>query len=295
MSNSLRDRSDVAVPFLFENLPVRGALIQLQHTWARIQLGHNYSPPLIAILGEAAAATGLIAQSLKFDGKITLQISGDGPLSMLVMQSSDKLELRGMVSAPGVAEEIEYAQLVRDSRCAITVDTGSMEQPYQGIVEMLGETLSESFENYFNRSAQVQSHMILVADHSVCGGILLQQMPEHGIPLDDDWHRLALLSATLRASDFLQGIGGKLVGRLFSTDDVRVFAARPAVFRCGCSRERAEEVLRLLGESENREACEEQGWLDVVCEYCGQKQSFDAVDISRLYADQSLEGSDTVH
>jgi len=291
----LRDSGDVVVPFLLENLSVRGALIQLQRTWARMQLGHNYNGPLTGILGEAAAATGLIAQSLKFDGKITLQISGDGPLSMLVMQSTDNLELRGMVSAPDVADDVGYAQLVGNSRCAITVGMSSMEQPYQGIVQMLGETLGESFENYFSRSAQIESHMVLVADDLVCGGILLQQMPEQGTPVADDWHRLALLAATLRTSDFSPGIGAPLVGRLFAQDDVRVFAARPVVFRCGCSRERAEEVLGLLGESDTRDACAQQGRVDVICEFCGQKQSFDAVDISRIFSDQSLQGSDTVH
>ena len=82
---------DAVVPFVFESLPVRGALVQLENTWARIQRDHEYPEPVTEVLGRAAAATALIAQSLKFDGKITFQINGDGPLSMLVMQATDDL------------------------------------------------------------------------------------------------------------------------------------------------------------------------------------------------------------
>jgi molecular chaperone Hsp33 len=295
VNDALTDQSDVVIPFLFENLPVRGALIQLRHSWARMQLGNEYSPALSNILGQSAAATGLIAQSLKFKGKITLQVNGDGPLSMLVMQSTEKLEMRGMAIAPDLGNDTAYADIVNGCHCAITVDAGAMERPYQGIVEMLGGSLSQSLENYFAQSVQVQSHLMLVANPSFCGGVLLQQMPEKGKPLEDDWRRLGLLAATLRIEDLSNGVGAMLVGKLFAEDDVRVFQPRAATFKCGCSRERAEEVLRLLGKDDATSAGEDQGEVDVICEYCGQKQSFDSVDISRLFADQPVGGSATVH
>jgi len=295
VNDALRNQGDVVIPFLFEKLPVRGALIQLQRSWARMQLGNEYSLPETRILGQSAAATGLIAQSLKFRGKITLQVSGDGPLSMLVMQSTEKLEMRGMVRAPVIGAQMSYPRMVDGCRCAITVDAGAMERPYQGIVEMAGDSLSQSLENYFARSVQVQSHLTLAADQSVSGGILLQQMPEKGKLLEDDWRRLGLLAATLRKDDLSVGIAAMLVGKLFAEDDVRVFRPRPVAFRCGCSRKRTEEVLRLLGEEETRSACEEQGKVEVTCEYCGRKRSFDPVDISRLFAGQPIEGSATLH
>jgi molecular chaperone Hsp33 len=171
-----------------------------------------------------------------------------------------------------------------------------MEQPYQGIVEMLGDSLSHSLANYFSRSAQIQSHIVLLATRAICGGILLQLMPEKTEPvLADDWRRMGLLAGTLRAADLREGIDAGLVGRMFAEDDIRVFQARPAAFRCRCSRERAEEVLQLLGETETTSACKEQGRLEVICEYCGRKETFDAIDIGRLFAGQPQQGSDSLH
>lgn len=291
----MTERRDAVVPFSFELLPVRGEIIQLRRAWQRMQLGHDYATPVRETLGHAAAAAGLIAQSLNFDGTITLQISGNGPLSMLVMQCTSELELRGMASADDGLDAASFGQLVTGARCAITVDAGQMERPYQGIVEVLGDSLSASLENYYLRSAQVPSHLRLVADQSLCGGILLQQVPGKREPEPDDWHRLGLLAATLRESDFVDGVGPGLLGRLFAEDDIRIYQPRPAIFRCRCSKRRAQQVLKLLGEAESRDACEELGKVEVTCEYCGRTRSFDAVDISSLFAGQTPAGSDALH
>lgn len=291
----MQTHSDAVVPFVFESLPVRGALIQLQKSWQRMQLGHNYQMSVLETLGHAAAATGLIAQSLKFDGTITMQLTGDGPLAVLVMQCTSELELRGMASAPDLTNNASFAELVAQARCAITVDAGAMERPYQGIVEVTGASLANSLENYYAKSAQIPSHIQLVCEPSICGGILLQQMPDKGRPLEDDWRRLGMLAATLRPADIAAGVGIDLLGKLFDEDDVRIFRPRAARFKCRCSKERAEEVLRMLGEEEINAACAEKDRVDVTCEYCGRTRSFDAVDVSRLFSDHVVDGTDRLH
>lgn len=279
---------------MFESLPVRGALIQLQKSWQRMQRDHDYAAPVRGVLGEAAAATGLIAQSLKFDGSVTLQISGEGLLNMLVMQCTHELGMRGMASAAPDLGDAGYADLVTRSRCSVIVDSGNMEQPYQGIVEVQPESLAVSLENYFERSVQLASRIVLLADERVSGGILLQQMPDRGPTVDDDWYRLGLLAETLRNDDFVGGVGLSLIHKLFNEDDIRVYRARRVAFRCRCSRRRAAEVLRLLGADETRAACEERGQVDVTCEYCGRRQTFDTIDVSRLFAGLTVPGPGTL-
>ena len=284
--------ADHITPFVFDNLPVRGALIHLARAWRRMNRDHAYHGVVRETLGHAAAATGLIAHSLKFDGAITLQIQGSGGLRMLVMQCTSELELRGMANfdQDGTAES--FGELVSNAHCAITVDAG--DRPYQGIVEVDHGSLASSLEHYFERSAQVPSHVMLVTDASESGGLLLQQMPGQYPIEEDDWNRLGHIAATLRTSDFASTEGIDLVGKLFAEDDVRVFRSKPVVFRCRCSRRRAEQVLQMLGEAETREVIEEQGRVDVTCEYCGRRRSFDAIDVSRLFAENVVAGPDSV-
>ena len=284
--------ADNITPFVFDSLPVRGALISLSRSWRRMLRDHDYDAAIRDILGHAAAATGLIAQSLKFDGAITLQIQGGAVLQMLVMQCTNDFELRCMASAEKTAAAGSFAELVRGAHCAITVDAG--ERPYQGIVEMAPSSLADSLENYFARSVQVPSHVTLVSNESLSGGILLQQMPgQHGLD-EDDWNRLGFLAATLTVADIGADDGLALVGKLFAEDDVRVFEPRPVVFRCRCSRRRTEEVLRMLGEAETREVLAERGCVDVTCEYCGRRRSFDPIDVEKLFDTRVVTGPDSL-
>lgn len=286
---------DAVIPFVFESLPVRGALVQLDNAWKRMQEGHDYPAPVTEVLGHASAATALVAQSLKFDGSVTLQISGKGPLGMLVMQATDGLDIRGMATSQDVSDDATFAALVHDASCAVTIDAGAMERPYQGIVEINAESLGASLENYFARSVQVPSHLALTSCASHCGGVLLQQMPGESPVSDDDWRRLGFMIATLRPEDLAEGATTELLHKLFAEDDVRAFSARPVRFHCRCTRERVEEVLRFLGEKETRAALVDSGRVDVTCEYCGKLRSFDTVDVGRVFADHVMGSSPLLH
>lgn len=283
--------TDNITPFAFESLPVRGALIHLSRSWQRMQRDHNYDTLITETLGHAAAATGLIAQSLKFDGAITLQIQGRGALQMLVMQCTSDLDVRGMAVMEEGAAAGSFADLTDNAHCAITVDAG--EHPYQGIVEIQGASLSSSLEHYFDRSVQVPSHVALIANKQVAGGILLQQMPGQRID-EDDWSRLHFLLATLTTKDFDGDAGLDLIRKLFAEDDIRVRKSRTVNFKCCCSNQKVEDVLKMLGEKESRAALEERDSIEVICEYCGEKRLFDSVDVTRLFADNVVTGPESV-
>ena len=284
--------ADSVTPFGFESLPVRGALIHLSRSWRRMQRDHDYDALVTETLGHAAAATGLIAQSLKFDGAITLQILGGSALHMLVMQVTSDFDVRGMAAVADDAAPGDFAELARNAQCAVTVDSGG--RPYQGIVEIDGESLAASLEHYFDRSMQVPSHIVLVAIADVAAGILLQQVP--GEPIDpDDWNRLRFLAQTLTTGDFDGQAGLELIGKLFAEDDVRVYEPISVDFRCRCTAAKTEDVLRMLGEAEARDTLAEQGRIEVTCEYCGRRRQFDAVDVERLFSDNVVPTPDALH
>ena len=283
--------ADSITPFGFEALPVNGALIHLSRTWRRMLRDHVYDALVTETLGHAAAATGLIAQSLKFDGAITLQIQSSGVLQMLVMQCTGELDMRGMASAEEGSTAQNFAELTAKAHCAVTVDAG--ERPYQGIVEIDETSLAASLEHYFARSVQVPSHVMLLADSELAAGILLQQVPGQSMD-DDDWQRLHFLIETLSPKDFESEAGLELIGKLFAEDDVRVYEPRPVSFRCRCSARKTEDVLRMLGEEESRAALAEQGSIEVICEYCGHRRHFDAVDVERLFADNVVPAPDSL-
>jgi len=283
--------ADSVLPFGFEALPVRGALIYLSRSWRRMQRDHQYDALITETLGHAAAATALIAHSLKFEGAITTQIQGSSALQMLVVQCTNDLELRGMAAIkPGVIAKT-FAELTANAHCAITIDEG--DQPYQGIVSIDGKTLSSSLEHYFERSVQIPSHVALIANGNVAGGLLIQQVPGQTIS-DDDWNRLGFLAKTLAIKDFDGTTGVELIGKLFAEDDVRIHESKDVEFRCRCTDQKVEDVLKMIGEKESRSVLKERGIIEVVCEYCGERRSFDSVDVSKIFSDNVVSGPESI-
>ena len=140
---------------------------------------------------------------------------------------------------------------------------------------------------------QVPSHVALVANADIAGGVLLQQVPGQTID-EDDWKRLRLLAATLSEKDFAGEAGIELIGKLFAEDDVRVYEAREVRFQCRCSASKTEDVLKMIGEQEARDTLAEQGGIEVICEYCGRRRNFDAVDVERLFANNVVPSPDSL-
>jgi len=75
---------------------------------------------------------------------------------------------------------------------------------------------------------------------------------------------------------------------------VRVYAPRVVNFNCRCSAAKAEDILKMLGEEESRQVLAEQGGIEIICEYCGHRRHFDAVDVERLFIDNVVPGPESV-
>ena len=248
------------------------------------------------LLGEAMAAVVLLASTIKFEGSLTLQLQGGNPVTLLVVQCTDRLNLRGIAhwKDPLPDAGAPLRDLIGDdARLAVTIEQKKRNERYQGIVPLEGETLAECFEQYFLRSEQLPTRLFLAADGNCAAGMLLQVMPGKD-DTRDAWQHVTTLGETVRADELLGLDAPTIIHRLYNEDDVRLFESTPVAFRCSCSRDRTVGMLRALGEKEVREILAEQGHVEVNCEFCGRKYVFDAVDVEALLAsDLPAEGTRT--
>jgi molecular chaperone Hsp33 len=280
--------------FIFEGLQVRGEIVRLDAAWRQVLEHQDYPPAVRAVLGEALAATVLLASTLKFDGTLTLQLQGDGPMYLLVAQCTNQGAVRGLAKWEGDTGGLSLAALTGDARLAITIERGAGKDRYQGIVPVAGESLADCLDHYFAGSIQVPTRLWLATGAERSAGMLLQRLPE-SVPgrresEDDDWERLLALAGTLRAEELL-GLGHReLLGRLFAEDDVRLFGEAPVTFACSCDRERVATTLRMLGRDEIGQLIAERGLVEVRCEFCNRPYRFDPVDAEALFADTPPPG-----
>lgn len=272
----------------------RGELVQLEAAWQSILSRSDYPPAVARLLGETAVAAVLLAATLKVDGKLTLQVQGEGTVHLLVMQVTSERELRGLARWHGEVEGAGLA-LMGDGRLVMTIETARGER-YQGIVPLEGASLAQALEGYFARSEQLPTRLWLEAGPTRAAGLLVQKMPGHDSPQDDeDWNRIVALSETVSAEELLELPAETLLRRLYHEEDRRVFEPEPVRFACSCSRERVAEMLRGLGQDEVEAILAEHGRIEVHCEFCNAGYTFDAVDAAALFVETPHPGARGLH
>ena len=84
--------------FIVENRPVRGHWVRLEGAWRELRAHREYPEPVRELLGQAVAASVLLAATLKFSGTLTLQLQGDGAVSLLVAQCTHDFRLRAVAN-----------------------------------------------------------------------------------------------------------------------------------------------------------------------------------------------------
>ncbi len=309
--------------FLFDGLPVRGAIVRLTDAWTAIlrRRASNsttgaFPDEVTSLLGEMTAAGVLMQSSIKFQGALILQIFGDGPLKVAVAEVKSDLQLRATATVMGeLTPGMALSELVNQNglgRCAITLDPQSKfpgQQPYQGLVPLSGPRgekivrLSAVLEHYMLQSEQLDTTLILAADSKVAAGLLVQRMPMKGesnlagsmvssanedeIGRNEDYNRIAHLAASLTRDELLGLDVDTILRRLFWEEKLLRFAPQDGAggprFACTCSRDRVGRMIRGLGEDEAQSILEERGDIEVACEFCGLQYRFDAVDTAQLF------------
>ncbi|MDR7376553.1 molecular chaperone Hsp33 [Rhodoferax ferrireducens] len=322
--------------FLFDGLPVRGCIVRLTDAWQEIlqRRASNsttgpYPAPVAELLGEMTAAGVLMQSNIKFNGAVVLQIFGDGPVKLAVVEVQPDLSLRTTASVMGeVPVGASLSQMVNvhnEGRCAITLDPKDKfpgQQAYQGVVPLFGdrkeklEKLSDVLQHYMLQSEQLDTLMVLAADEQVAAGLLIQRLPVKGeknlagslvsqenedeIGQSEHYNRIAHLASTLKREELLTLDVDTILRRLFWEEQVLMFSPHigPTApkFACTCSRDRVGAMIRSLGTEEVEGILAESNQVEVACEFCGKQYRFDAVDAAQLFTtpDATLPGPSAV-
>ena len=285
--------------FVFERYPFRGQLVHLGPAWRAMMEHHDDPADVRDTLGEAVAAAALLASTLKFKGLLTLQLRGEGPMHLMLVECTDGLAMRAVARFRDPPAARDLRVLSGDGTLTVTVDNEGAANRYQGIVPLAGASMGECLREYFESSEQLPTRLWLHADGENVSGLLLQRLPvtskpvsvtesgAGGVPEDeveDAWRRVQLVADTVTSEELAELDDRKLLRRLFAEDYVRMFESAPVFFRCRCSRERVGAMLRALGREEVDSVLEEFGQVEVRCEFCSRAYRFDAVDAAALFA-----------
>ncbi|OAN19207.1 molecular chaperone Hsp33 [Photobacterium jeanii] len=289
--------NDSLYRYLFEGVSVRGELVQIADTYQQIISSKEYPAPVQNLLGELLVATSLLTATLKFEGSITVQLQGDGPIKLAVINGDHNQKMRGVARWDGdVPATNSIHELIGKGHMVITI-TPTKGERYQGIVGLEGETLADCLEGYFQNSEQLKTQIVLrVGEHegkANAAGMLLQILPD-GKGHEDDFDHLSQLTNTVKNEELFGLPAEDVLYRLYHQEEVKLFEPQAVAFECGCSRERSASAIVSIERSEVEKIIAEEGKVSLHCDYCGTSYDFDSIDVAALH-ENAEAGNNQIH
>ena len=285
MTDNKAHHRDRTQRFLFEEADIRGEVVQVDQSYRDILAIHQYAPGVSRLLGEFMAAAVLLATTLKFEGKLVLQVRSEGQIPLLMVECDSELRLRAIARGAQEATSDRFEQLLSGGQLAITIDPTKGNR-YQGIALLTGGSLASSLDAYFKQSEQLGTRFWLSCDGESAAGMLLQQLPAQIVTDKNErsaqWQHVTTLASTLKDEELLSVSAPELAHRLYHEDPLRLFDPLNVQFQCNCSQQRTFNALKSLPKGEIRELLEELGSITMDCEFCNQQYRYVEEDLKDI-------------
>ncbi|HAT1793927.1 TPA: Hsp33 family molecular chaperone HslO [Legionella pneumophila] len=276
--------ADTLQRFIFEHANIRGEIVHIEKTFQNIMNQRDYPPMVKNLLGEALVSCLLLASSIKFEGNLSLQFQGDERLSLLLVQCDHNLNIRGFAKCAEGLEIADYAAAFLQGQMVITISQDNQTQAYQSLIPIQSTSMSENLMTYFAQSEQIATRVWLAVNEDMAAGMLLQLMPgQDTIQREQFWEYAVQLGQTVTENELLTIDNQTLLYRLYHETELRIFESRSTRFQCRCNQDKMKQVITVLGEEEATDLIKEKGKIEITCDFCNQKYTFDSIDVTLLF------------
>jgi molecular chaperone Hsp33 len=270
--------------FLFKTLNIRGQVIQLHEAWQAMVKDRHYPEVIEKLLGELTVFSVIMASGMKHKGKITLQIQGSGPVTLLVVEVTHDLKIRGVAKTNDtVQNKNTLDELLGDGQILVTLENTQTNRHFQSYVERMGQSIQEVCENFLSQSEQQPSKLWLAATHTALGGVFIQKMPDSDNLDKDGWNRIQSIATTVKQEELTELDSETLLHRLFHEEQVTLFDAQTVQYECPQDKSRIDQMLVGLGEEEVRKLLKEQGEIVIHNEICNFHARYGQAEVDALF------------
>lgn len=279
--------------YTFPKHHVRGELVQLTDSFAKVVVSQDYPDPVKQLLGEMLAAATLLSATLKFKGEISLQIQSEGAIKYAVVDVTHDRKVRGIArwKEQKTKWPTQFQHQFSKGVLAITISPEKGER-YQGLVSLDKESLAACLEDYFTQSEQLATRVMLHTDIQSsppqAGGLLVQILPQSSEATEASSHTafndLVMLTETMTAKELFSLDAQTILHRLYHEYEVELYPQQAVVFQCTCSKARSAEALKNIEKSELLTIIAEEGAIKMDCQYCQTQYVFDEIDVETIHA-----------
>ncbi|MBR5129684.1 MAG: Hsp33 family molecular chaperone HslO [Alphaproteobacteria bacterium] len=276
---------DIIKPFMLEDGLFRGSFISADDAISKMMENHNYPPVVQSYLTQVALLAIALSAGIKYNGVFSLQIKGNGPISTLFCDITTDYKIRGYAvydkerltgELSNMNDAIGHGQMLFS-----VAQIG--QEPYQGVVALTGNSLTDTVKEYFKLSEQIATDIVLRQNKNEARLIILQQMPDkQGISAEekaDLWETVSILLNSVKDIELFSEklTPDEILFRLFHANGITVFPDNIPSYECRCYRDKMFGFLKKLSSSE-REELYQDGKITTGCQFCNEQYIFTRED-----------------
>jgi len=271
--------------FLFKDLNIRGQHLSIDQVWQSLIKDRGYTAQVKQLFGELSALAIMLANGLKHKGKLTIQYQGDGVVSLLLVEVTHDMKIRGMVRSDGTIKETDNLDdILGEGQMVVTLYNAQTDHSFQSLIPRNSLGLISTFEDYFSQSEQLDSKLWVSSTKENLSAMLIQKMPEVKNNDEEGWNRITALANTTTDEELCSLDAEQLLHRLFHEETVQLFEQNQIDYECQQDRERFEKIIFDLGEKDARNLLEERGEISIHNEICNQHLFFNKQDLDRIFS-----------
>ena len=283
--------NDQLVAMMFGNGTTRANIAQIGSSWRQILCNHNNLPREASnVLGQLTVASILLSSTIKHKGSVALQVFGEGAIKLAFAECNydftfkSTIKLRKNLKNPN---NLTFKEMVNGGKkgvFTVIIDQKIKNHtPYQGIIPLEGENLSEIIKNYLKNSEQIDSELILTSSYKTASGMLIQKMPTKKDEEDLEWSKLKKIIRKIPLNFLNQENVYNTASHFFENLENKILKTKIPTFFCHCNIERTMKMLKMLGENEIKRLISSEKKIEVTCEFCNKLFSFDENTCYRLF------------
>lgn len=246
----------------------------------------NLTPVAAAALGRMLSISSIMGYELKHDDDyLTVVLNGGGDIGVMTTTASSNGNVKGYVTNPLVESFINEKGKLDVKRAVGTqgkmtiIKNMGLKDPYVGTSEIVSGEIAEDFANYFARSEQTPCGVALgvkIAPDGTCvsaGGVFASVLPFASDKSIDDFEKV--FSPLSNVSDLMADISAEeFAHKYFDQLGFKAIDKTECAYVCDCSQEKIDKVIISLQKSDIDELIEQDGQIEVVCQFCNKKYRY---------------------
>ncbi|MFN3603372.1 MAG: Hsp33 family molecular chaperone HslO [Leptonema sp. (in: bacteria)] len=278
---------DLFIKGILPELSFKFLLVSICDSLNDIDHVQNLSIDSKTILGEVLAGTFLLTSSeVKQDFEmIGIQIVSDGVIKKILGYAKPTGEIRGMIIPNDLQKTDSYSDLFKNSLLQVNKFIKESQKVYSSLIDLKPISFSKNLENYIQKSNQTNSFIKILSLNNPnvkIYGYIFEPFP------DTHWRQIDKLADFLSKMDpeeFLTNVFHLKNQKKNFTQKwkTKILSTGSIFFKCSCSKDKIENLILSLGRKEVIQILEEEGKVEIICEFCKKKYIYTEKDIKELF------------